>query len=982
MTGLEFLQTILPSEGVFYLALFRDGSPKPAHKAYTSLEIMSQAIESYDRQSNLSVYHACGSYQEPVIEVEGKRKYRTPENWNTAKAFWLDIDCGADKAEKGQGYATKTDAGKAILTFCATTGLPKPMIVSSGNGLHCYWPLTKAIPHAAWCKLSAALKAILAHHKVLADPTATADFARILRPVGSTNKKGEPKPVKLLQGGELTTPQEFADIIKRNVSGLSLEIKAPRAVSPSINDDLLAHAYPQIPSYADHVAAQCEQVRQMRDTQGDVNYEHWRGVIGIIKHCEEGYDYAKLWSEKRAETGHSQTDTLTRYESWSAGPTSCEFFEKCNPTGCNGCSFKGKITSPIQLGRAAPEPEVETVEAVEKGEAVTYEVPALPKGYGHEGGVMVRYLKNKDDITEGFAFSSCLFYPTYRIRREDGGFALAIRMHLPDRRVRDFELDTSSLASKQKLLEGLAKYELLPMNTKDADMHLTAYLRDSLERLKREAEEINTMTHYGWTADLESFLLGDRLYHKDGTIRRVLLGANAKDRMSMFPEPRGTAEGYAEALNFLYAAPGQEYMQYALASDFGSALTPLSLDLSYRGLLFAIVGQDSGRGKSTVNKAGGYFFGDGEKLKVEQANYTINFRNAILSTLHNITYNLDEITNLPPEELSELAYTCSAGSDKGRMTTARGNGVRFAESFEWASVTKCTANHDLLARLAGVQGNTLAEAVRMIQINVDHYPRADFQPDDVAFNIRKMQLNMGAAGDRFLRYVVPNRDHVMEIMKKWAGRISAEIDEPKFRFYRSHVECSMAAVEITNFLGITQFDLEALFTFVVDLIKKLSITVAQQNTLTPEDALSTLINDLSPRIIYSVGFRDGRDKRGPETTKRINGAAAGRFILGNEETPEIMHGKLYLVKRDFYQWCSDNRVDDKAILDYAERAGILIPLKERFTVGRGTDVKTGNVPCFCIDQTKLESMVGKEFASTWKVVNGGKAKQEPEAACA
>jgi len=37
-----------------------------------------------------------------------------------------------------------------------------------------------------------------------------------------------------------------------------------------------------------------------------------------------------------------------------------------------------------------------------------------------------------------------------------------MRMHLPDNRTRDFEIDTSTLASRQKLIEALAKYELIP----------------------------------------------------------------------------------------------------------------------------------------------------------------------------------------------------------------------------------------------------------------------------------------------------------------------------------------------------------------------------------------------------------------------------------------------------------------------------------------------------------------------------------------
>jgi len=108
MNTLEFLQTILPDEGWKFLALGRPGQTGLAHKAYESLEVMAKAMESYDRQPNLTVYHACAAYKEAsyeaVVQGETKRKYRGEPNWLKAKAFWCDIDCGETKADTGKGY--------------------------------------------------------------------------------------------------------------------------------------------------------------------------------------------------------------------------------------------------------------------------------------------------------------------------------------------------------------------------------------------------------------------------------------------------------------------------------------------------------------------------------------------------------------------------------------------------------------------------------------------------------------------------------------------------------------------------------------------------------------------------------------------------------------------------------------------------------------------------------------------------------------
>lgn len=970
MNTLEFFQTILPPEGVYYLALIEKGTGKVVHKPFTDLEVMSKAVAKFSSDERFSTYHACSSYQNAIVEVDGKKRFRVPENWNRAKAFWIDLDCGADKAAKGEGYLTKKDAVVAVSSFCKQHNLPQPMLVDSGNGIHCYWPLTKAIKHEAWRPVAAAFKAILAHHGVLADPTCTADFSRILRPVGSINTKKDAKEVKVLKACSLVDPKEFVAVISELAKSVPKAIEAPKGtVDNGLNDDLLAHAYPDIPTYAEGIAAKCAQVAAMRDTKGDVNYEHWRGVIGIIKHCVEGYDLAVDWSSQRLETGHSQNDVAVRYETWSSGPTTCEFFSKCNPEGCNGCQYEGKIKSPVQLGRQEPEPEVETVEAVVDGVTMEVEVPEFPRGYGYEGGQMVRYMKNADEIVVAISFSHNLFYPTYRIRKESGDYAIQMRMHLPNNKTRDFEIDTLVLASKQKLLESLARYELTQTNNKDADVHLTAYVRDSLEKLKREADELNTMTAFGWKDNYTSFLVGDRLYHMDGTVRKVLVGGSARQRMVGFPAPVGTVEQYADALNYLYARAGQEHMQYTIGSLFGSTLAPLCSNNLYRGILYALIGNKTGKGKTTVNLAGLYAFGNAQKLYINgEEGATVNAANLIFSTMHNLPYLLDEFTNIEPESLSRLAYSCANGADRERLTTSRGTGIQFMDAGSWFAHQHITANTDLQGRLATNKANSAAEAVRILQINMDEYPTSGLEGADVLSTMKRIELNAGAAGEKFVRFLVTNREYVMKKMAKWASRISSEFNDPRFRFYYAHAECSLAALEVTNELGITQFDLEEVYGFISTLITQLDKTVTQQNSSSPEDSLGSMITDLSSRILVTVDYRDSRSEKGPETPPRINGAAAGRYITGSPMVKTPLAGKLFISRKEALDWCKNNRVDLKEILAYAHTAGVLVPYNEKFTIGRGTNIKTGNVACFCIDQAKLEDMVGKNlFGSDGKV---------------
>lgn len=965
MNTLEFFQAILPAEGTYFLALFKPGFDAPAHKAFDSLESMAEAVSKIEQTNpTWSTYHACASYNGAFVEKDGKKKYRVKENWNKAKSFWADIDCGEDKASEGKGYATKKEAATAIVKFCTETGFPRPMFIDSGNGIHCYWPLSKAIPADTWLRLAYALKAIFAHHGLLVDPSRTADFASILRPVGSYHKKSEPKEVVCKQLAVESNPRELAQLIKTLSAGIT--VQQPPKPAPVIsqemldaNADILGHVSPNasIPVSAIKVAERCNQVAEMRDLRGDVGYDHWRGVIGIIKHCIEGDALAHEWSSGHEH--YTYEATQSKLDTWSTPPATCEFFSKCNPKGCDGCSSKGKIKTPMVLGRISEPQKDLVVEAVVDGKTMDVEVPPFPHGYKYVDGVMVREMEDKDDILHQLPFTKTLFYPIHRIRKEDGTFALGMRLHLPDQRTRDFDIPTGLLASPQKLSEALSDYEIVATTNKDSTNHMTAYLRDYLEKLKNEAEELNTLTTFGWHYDNQAFLVGDRLYHQDGSVRKVLIGGYAADKVNALPTPIGTVEGYAKALNALYARPGMQPMQYIIASGFGSVLSPF-VDSQYYGLMMAVTGGDSGKGKTTVCNAMLYAFGDAQRLQLSgEGGSTMNARYAFMSAFKNLPILMDELTLLDPYQLKDLSYQISMGHEKERLRVGK-VGTRFSESLSWAMSPYATANSDLHGKLAQVNQNSQAEAVRIIQIKIDQYPETVLKIEEVEPNRKLIELNRGAAGDKYIRYVVANLNTIIEDIVALGTRIQGDVPDPKYRVYRNHAVCSLTAVKITNMLGITNFDFESLYRYTLELFQQLAESVAENNTLTPESALNTMLTELSPRIISTVEYRDRNDGRGPEQVRfSSNAIPAGRFIQGNQTSKgNELAGKLFLCRNEFVKWCKEHQIDEETVLQYAQKAGLLVPWKDKFTIGRGTTIKTGNTRCVVIDMNKLENVVG------------------------
>ncbi|BDU57928.1 hypothetical protein LMORI2_09100 [Limnohabitans sp. MORI2] len=345
MDTLTFLKLILPEDGYKFVGLSRAGSSGIAHKAYESLELMADAIAFYDKQTNLTVYHACAAYKEAsyeaVVNGETKRKYRGQPNLLKAKSLWCDIDCGEKKAAEGKGYATKGDAVKAIGRFCAEKGLPDPMIVDSGGGIHCYWPLTKTVGPRKWNLMATMLKAAFKEAGLLVDPTRTADMSSVLRPVGSHNRKPgrEVREVKTKSVPTFVVPEQLFKTLSEITQSVELPHNNKYAEHVALNDDLTAHLATLVEASVDFelVKAGCNVVAWASDPSNQNNVEEplWRGLLGIVKFCDEASQLAHQVSAHHSK--YDSDETLQKLEGWTTGPTTCAYFASYKPDLCRAC---------------------------------------------------------------------------------------------------------------------------------------------------------------------------------------------------------------------------------------------------------------------------------------------------------------------------------------------------------------------------------------------------------------------------------------------------------------------------------------------------------------------------------------------------------------------------------------------------------------------------------------------------------------------
>jgi len=173
MDTLNFLQRVLPSEGFFVTTVINTDGNKQGF--FSTVEELAKAVVGLDQRGN-NTYFAISSFLE-----KGSRKQ---ENVKLTKVLVLDVDCG-----EGKPFPSWKEGLKALGKFITDVGLPKPMIVHSGNGLHVYWVLDRELPPDEWKPLAEALKAATIAKGFDVDAGLTANSALVLRPIGTHNPK-------------------------------------------------------------------------------------------------------------------------------------------------------------------------------------------------------------------------------------------------------------------------------------------------------------------------------------------------------------------------------------------------------------------------------------------------------------------------------------------------------------------------------------------------------------------------------------------------------------------------------------------------------------------------------------------------------------------------------------------------------------------------------------------------------------------------
>ena len=900
---MNFLEHVLDSKGWIWVGGFKGERDIP-QKCVETFEEAYQLAEQW-RAEKRNIYFGCSRYN------TNKRSQATAEY---CKTFYLDIDCGPLKDYKSQG-----DGAAALRQFCDTLKLPRPTMVNSGNGLHVYWVLENSITSKEWKPVARSLKALCGKHKFFADPAVTDDEGRILRLPGSFNHKSDP-PTKC----EVIFFSEPANFFKFKELVGEIDLTATKKPVDALTASLANNTQTIFKTIKG-----CAQLDHIKSHQESIEYPLWRAGLSIAANCSDSAE--AIHDISKDSSKYSKSDTEDAASKTIGKPYACKTFEGLNPSGCEKCPSKGRITNPLMLGSLALA-HSEPLKEDEGGSLKpTRPEPDLPYPYklGPIRGVFVETSEDEDGRAE------CVYehdlYLTKRMVDPLDGEVVVLKHKLPLDGERMLVLTAQDILSAEE-----AKKKLAYVGVVGGKKQMTAiinYIIRSFKNLQmlRKAEIMRSQ--FGWADNDTKFILGEKEINAD-----TMLFSPPSSRIKKYVgdlKEVGTLDAWKN-IAAVYAEKEMYAQSFGFFTGFGA---PLLKFLNYKGGIINLVNNTSGTGKTTALKMALSVWGDPNELLLVPKD-TLATKLHRMGLLNNITVAMDEVTNMPGEQFSDLVFSITQGRGAGRMK-ASVNEERINMT-KWATIAVTTSNSSMVDKLRAAKQTPDGELMRFLEFDVPDESKMSKEYAQAMFD-DSLSENYGVAGPIYAQYLTKNRDEVIKEVKEVQKLIDKKIGfSSRERFWSAIIACNIGGARIAKKLG--------LLPNITDVGKVLSWVITNMQTMREEikapsaDHAATIgdfINDNRNSILV---VNDDLDRRTSAEHLPVLLPKGSKLCIRIEPDTK----KLYITAKHFKTYCAENQITLRGVLKSLENDGIYLgSVKKR--IDKGMETVSPAVVCYELD---------------------------------
>ncbi len=891
MSNFDLLDAVLPTKGRYcVMGIGRYPDQRFVETREEAAEVFAEHVAN-----GVDAYFGCAKY--------GPLNNRTHANVAHVRALWVDIDCGPTKGvadEKGviKGYLDQQIGLDELEKFYNTVGLPKPILVNSGYGVHAYWLLEETLTRKEWEPLSDRLRELCDENGLIVDASVF-EASRILRVPGTFNfKYDNQKEVTVVN--EVTVRMSYAHV-KELLGASDAKIDQPdflpRAASPMM-EAMMGNRVKRFKTIMMRSVSGdgCNQLLEAFQNQASIEEPLWRSALSIAAFCIDADSAAHKLSDQHPGYNPAEVDEKIKNLISGGGPHHCSTFEKQNKTGCDNCTHKGKIKSPIVLGMELAESEVEDGEYVlpeDEDTGVAHHIPEYPFPFtrGKNGGIWKKAVDEEDEPELVYEHD---LYVVKRMKDPELGETALFRLHLPMDGVKEFVIPLASIAVKEKLREALA-HQGVAAHPKQLE-NLMYFIMTFMKALQYAKKAEIMRTQFGWVDNDSKFIIGDREITKDGTFYSPPSHTTklVADKMV----PAGSLEKWKEVFN-MYAKPGLEPHAFAALTAFGS---PLLRFTGMSGAIINVIHKSSGSGKSTALYMCNSVWGHPKEL-ASMWKDTANAKMHRLGVMNNLPNTIDEITNTSPMEFSDLAYSISQGRGKNRMKAST-NEERINNT-SWQGITLASANASFYEKLGAAKNSPDGESMRLLEYRIEPSKVIDVAEGKQMFDHQLFE-NYGHAGEIYAKYLVDNLEDVKDLIRQVQARIDKEVQfTSRERFWSAVAACNIAGGLIARSLGLHDFDMKVIYKWMTDMLNEMRDEVAPPQT-SPITTLGEFMNSHVQNTLIVDGEVDARSTLSAMPTQEPKGELLIRF---EPDTKDV-----FIAAKQFKDYCVKFQINYKDLL--------------------------------------------------------------------
>ncbi len=943
MTPLEFLTAVWPSTGMYCIATKSGKNVKGMkHDVFDMIEDAAAFVETIEATKDVwFCVHALKERQvknphhhknKKTGEFETGWSVRIHFNMRAARAVFFDLDVGLDNLKK---YSSISDAAAALKKFVEDTGLPRPMVVGSGGGLHVYWLLDRElISSTEWLTQASRLKFLAQRCGLKIDPSRTTDTTSLLRVAGTLNLKEDLKrPVDV----KIVSPVINTDEFIAQLASLAPDIAAKVEKIEGLGSNMQpAQGLPD-PSIKALLDV-CPAMRRLEFLHGEYLYPEWFwGLIGNVKFVENGRDLIHQMSQPSSKYTHAYTEV--KIDEWKTGPVSCEKVEEmCGSRNCIDCPFREQHNHPIVLARVTAEAPPIIIKEIIDNVVIERIIPKMPAPYirGEKGGVYIR-MEDEKGRTYLKPIYPYDFFPLDRSTNMAAETEQQLwRVCLPFDVVRDFTVDATTFATDQALRPRLHNVGIYPSNFADARHYMLAYMQDLLKNKPVSVQH----THLGWTDDHTEFVLPPKIWRPDGTSAPASLSSVARNATDYICK-KGTLRDQVAAMHF-FDNPAYVSNQCYILSSLGAVLMFLT---GHHGLIVHASGE-TGTAKSTTLLTAASFWGPPDEYTLDalKGGSTFLARTTRMDTLANLPICLDEITNITSDVAKDMALGISQKGG-GTMRLTRGGDPKAMIGGTRATIMLTTANLSLHSLLSMNNIASTAASMRVFEIafkrtGVHTIPQAD------AF-LQAIRDNYGWIGEIFVQAVVK----YLPIIKQRIVRVKAELGmeaaaTEEERFWFAKLACDLVAGDIVRNLELIFWNLQHIRKWAIEyqVPYMRSIVRGEAKLNDPVAVLTDYLESINGNII--------------KLNSAGGGNLGGQGVLG-PKGELLAHwnehlGNMYVLKQGFRNYCERRSCYSQHLLGELVKQGVVKDPDVRHVLGAGTEYGKARSWCFLVDMNHPE----------------------------